>query len=197
MPWHTGGAVALLSPACGAISGLGCSFPGGWRLRDREHLAGTGLKTRGQRRELWPHPGPKRASSPLTCCVIPNRPPPPTDAAGACASSPQHPLFQSCPHTRRCQGSSVPTCPGSYYPKKEIEKNKMHQINCKQKCTRGAGSVPWIFGIKGFAFTKKRSLLCIESRAGEGHRGAKCPRSLGPSAGSPPGAENIPTAERA
>lgn len=180
------GTQVVLSPCCHPHVGPSAAWDAAF-LEDggfeTEHLSRTGLKTRGQQQELWPHPGSKRATSPLTCCIIPNRPPPPTDAASTCTSSPQHPLFQSCPHTHRCQGSSVPTCPGSYYPEKEIERNKMHQINCKQKCTRGAGSVPWIFGIKGFAFTKKRNLLCTESRAGEGHRGPSVPDHWVPALG--------------
>ena len=114
---------------------------------------------RGQRRELRPHPGPTQATSPLTCCAIPGRPPPPTDAAAsACKSSPTAPVIPVLPTHAPLPGLLRPNLPWELLPRKKDASD-----NCKQKCTRGTWSVPRLFVIKAL-LSPKRNLLCTESR---------------------------------
>lgn len=82
-----------------------------------EHPAGTGLMARGQRRDLQPHPGPSQATSPLTCCAILGRPPPPTSAAAsACKSSPTAPVIPVLPTHTPLPGLLRPNLPWELLP---------------------------------------------------------------------------------
>lgn len=134
------------------IPALGC-FPAGGRLC-RDHRASHWNVINGKEAMARPLATSHPCTSHLTpdlLCYSQQAPP------SAPKSSPTAPVIPVLPTHAPCQGSSVPTCPGTSYPEKE---KGDAADNWKQKGTRGA----WlgIFGIKALhGATNGDSLLRV------------------------------------